>query len=331
MISRRDVLKVGAASVAFGAMLGLAWIAVGAASAVLGLTAIVALILLARAELLRRIRDQAIAERQRDGRRLRRHLRHQRAYIRGRTLRRPRRLQRAQAKMLSRETQRAYSQIEALFSLFASLEIREPLPPMRSWAVSPDFANLIVSEIRARQPGLILELGSGISTVIAGYCVQQLGRGRVVALEHEARFVDATAATLERHGLSSVASVIHATLQPISLRDSEWRWYAPEALDGLEDVDVLIVDGPPTAVQELARYPALPVLASRMAGDAVVLVDDYALDDVREMVARWIADDPGLTVEELPLEKGGAVIRRTGAAGVPARREAQTATGPETP
>jgi len=67
-------------------------------------------------------------------------------------------------------------------------------------------------------------------------------------------------------------------------------------------------------VERTSRYPALPVLAPRLAGDAVVLVDDYVRDDEREMVARWRDEHPDFSVEEAPHEKGLAVLRRAGGA-----------------
>ncbi|NJO82486.1 MAG: hypothetical protein HC828_06455, partial [Blastochloris sp.] len=35
-----------------------------------------------------------------------------------------------------------YRQLEALFSLHAQVKFNAPLPPMRRWSISPDFANL---------------------------------------------------------------------------------------------------------------------------------------------------------------------------------------------
>ena len=54
--------------------------------------------------------------------------------------------------------------IDALFSIFSIIQLRHPLPAMGHWAVSPDFARILVDVILDRKPGLILELGSGAST-----------------------------------------------------------------------------------------------------------------------------------------------------------------------
>ena len=80
-----------------------------------------------------------------------------------------------------------YRQIESLFSIFGPLRVTAPLPPMREWAVSPDFANMIAGTIY-RKAGRVLELGSGVSTLVAGYALRQAGGGALVSLEHEEHF-----------------------------------------------------------------------------------------------------------------------------------------------
>ena len=85
-----------------------------------------------------------------------------------------------------------YRQTEALFSLFSLLKIRRPLPPLRDFAISPDFANLLVALIDETRPRVILELGSGASTLITGYRLQQLGQGRIISLEHDEKYAAVT-------------------------------------------------------------------------------------------------------------------------------------------
>ena len=51
-----------------------------------------------------------------------------------------------------------YRQVEALFSMFSTLKLRHPLPPMRVWPISPDFANIVISLIAEHRPGLVLEI-----------------------------------------------------------------------------------------------------------------------------------------------------------------------------
>lgn len=203
-----------------------------------------------------------------------------------------------------------YRQTEALFSLFAVSQPRAPLPPLRDWAISPDFALLLLTEIRARRPRLVLELGSGASTVLIAYALEGLGAGRVVSLDHEPAYARRTEALITAHGLEAVAAVRTAPLTSIALGGEDFLWYAPDAYSGLRLIDVVVVDGPPGSLGPQARYPALPVLQPFLAPDAVILVDDGARDDEAAVVKRWQALDLRLTAEYLETEKGAYVLRR---------------------
>src|SRR5262249_4080355 len=51
-----------------------------------------------------------------------------------------------------------YAQVEALLSLHSVIRFKHPLPPMRGWGISPDFALILVSVIREHKPRIIVEL-----------------------------------------------------------------------------------------------------------------------------------------------------------------------------
>lgn len=207
-----------------------------------------------------------------------------------------------------------YRQVEALFSLHALVTIAQPLPPMRLWAASPDFLLLAVGLIRREQPRFVLELGSGVSTLVCAYALRQ-GGGRMLSLDHEAAFGQATTENLRDHGLNAVAEVAHAPLTRVTVDAGDWQWYDPAAISALPLIDLLIVDGPPEATQPLARYPALPLLFDRLSAGARVLVDDFARHDEAEMVSRWIVEY-GLAVERVAgVEKGAIILRKTDDAG----------------
>jgi hypothetical protein len=52
------------------------------------------------------------------------------------------------------------------------------------------------------------------------------------------------------------------------------------------------------------------MLLDRLAPDAAIVIDDGARADEREMVARWCAEVPGLTVRQLRTQKGGTLLTR---------------------
>jgi len=212
-----------------------------------------------------------------------------------------------------REGQHAYEQTEALFSLFASVRVRQPLPPMRGWAISPDFANVVVSLVRERRPRRVLELGSGVSTLIAGYCLQEIGAGSIVSLDHDEQFSRVSAANIARHGLQDIATIIHAPLTDSTLDGKTWRWYNPDAvtaLAALGPIDMLIVDGPPYSAGHMARYPAVPIVFPLLSDNAVILVDDASRRDEQEMIALWRQRHGDLVEERVEAEKGAVILRR---------------------
>lgn len=212
-----------------------------------------------------------------------------------------------EAQRTRRHADRLFRQLEALQSLHQLIEVRRALPPSRGWAASPDLLLTYVEEILAQNPRCVVECGSGLSTVWAAYAVQSLGgSGRVVALDHDAEFAEKTRAMLAEHGLSELAEVRHAPLTPVDLPAGSWPWYDTAALKDVQDVGVVLVDGPPKPTAVQARYPAIPVLREQLVPGAVVLVDDTAREDEQAILQRWVAEWPELTCEQLPYEKGAA-------------------------
>ena len=73
---------------------------------------------------------------------------------------------------------------------------------------------------------------------------------------------------------------------------------------------MLIVDGPPATMGEMARYPALPSLHARLADNCVILMDDGNREDERLTAKRWTTEFPEFSAEFLYLEKGAYLLRR---------------------
>jgi hypothetical protein len=76
-------------------------------------------------------------------------------------------------------------QLEALVSLNASLrDGTAPLPDTRGWAASPDLLKRTSELIHQQRPDLIVEAGSGVSTIVYGRILQEQS-GEIRSLEHE--------------------------------------------------------------------------------------------------------------------------------------------------
>jgi predicted O-methyltransferase YrrM len=198
---------------------------------------------------------------------------------------------------------RLFSQLEALAWLRDELRFKTPLPPTRGAAAAPDALLELVRIIDRSEATSVVELGSGVSTIVCARRLQQAGHGHVVALEHMPEYAAATRAEIAAHGLEEFATVVDAPLVEVQIGDGHWSWY--EIGPGVPDhIDTLFVDGPPMLTGPLARYPALPLLQDRLTPGAVVFLDDGDRPDEREMVRRWQAEIGGFEVRHLEFAKG---------------------------
>jgi hypothetical protein len=158
--------------------------------------------------------------------------------------------------------------------------------------------NEIVHGARTR----ILECGSGVSTVVLARLLREREAGRLLALEDDGHWAALVNEQLRRETLDAIARVLHAPLE------GEPPWYAPAALIALPDeLDLLLVDGPPAAGHQARRAPALPRLQERLVAGAAVVLDDIARPGERAILAGWEASTDWRFAHD---ERAGAAIGR---------------------
>lgn len=174
----------------------------------------------------------------------------------------------------------------------------------------------------------LVELGSGTSTLLLHRLLRSTwpdGGYRQVVVEHDAAWARWVAARLAEEGAGTTTTVLHVPLTTGAGAEPDLRWYDAgrlgEGLDaalGGEEVDLLLVDGPPadTPMTVLARWPALPVLAARLAPGATVVLDDAERPGEQEVLRRWERDH-GLAVERRSASAGVALCRVRGATEAP--------------
>lgn len=197
---------------------------------------------------------------------------------------------------------------EAAAWLAATIQPSLPLVT-GNWAASCDFLALLARTILLQRPRLVVECGSGCSTVVAAYALRRAGGGRLVSLDDSEQYAERTRAELLAHGLGGVAEVRVAPLEPCAPVDGiAARWYASGAIRDLEAIDLLVVDGPPATIDPMARLGALPVLHERLAAQGTVLLDDADRPGERACIERWQTLYPALRAEFVRAEKGAAVL-----------------------
>ena len=189
------------------------------------------------------------------------------------------------------------------------LGLDKPLPVTEHWSAAPDFLELISDYCLQQKPRIIVECSSGTSSLVLSQCCNLNQRGRVYSLENGEEYAVKTAQQLADFSLVEYCDVIHAPLQETPVADETFQWYA---LDGLPEikVDLLVIDGPPGFLQKHSRYPALPMLAARLAEYCTVFLDDAARDDEQALVQRWLSDYPGFQAEYIDNERGCFILKR---------------------
>ncbi|GII31017.1 hypothetical protein Pmi06nite_44590 [Planotetraspora mira] len=185
---------------------------------------------------------------------------------------------------------------EALLQLFERFDPRAPMPTSGGWALSPTGLLELLTLIDRRQPRVLLELGSGTSTIWIAYALEKTG-GRLISIDHDEEYAARTRLMLQMHGLDHVAEVRVAPLSPLDVAGESYNWYGVGAFEDVEEVDLLLVDGPPAAVGPNSRYPALHAIAPKLAARSLVLLDDVERADEQEIARRWAEEFPGLTRE----------------------------------
>lgn len=177
------------------------------------------------------------------------------------------------------------------------------LPRFNGWMLPDDALDTITDLIREHRPNLIVEAGSGRSTVILADMLARIGAGRIVSLEHQPDFALATRNWLAENSLEEFAEVRYAPIDGL--------WYDPAATRDLEQIDMLLVDGPPGHLSDHARAPALPLLRGQLAPGAVVVLDDTHRQQEQEISGlAWMntVSAKNISLDKNPLSSGTPAI-----------------------
>lgn len=206
-----------------------------------------------------------------------------------------------------------FLQIESLLSIYNSLPNLKFMPATRGWAGSPDFLNKIIEIILNQKPRFVLEASSGVSSILIGLALKMNNSGKALSLEHDSLYAEVTRRNIKNNDIENISTVFDSPINPALIDGETWKWYETKDLIFTDKIDLLIIDGPPRTTQNLARYPAIPLLYPYFSDNVIILLDDAKRPDEIIIIEKWIEflkkEDCKINIERyLNYEKGMVLL-----------------------
>jgi len=198
-------------------------------------------------------------------------------------------------------------QLEAMMNIFHVLPLESPLPSMTGYAVSPDFAALVLKKLQGGEIELVVETGAGASSVVIGHYLKKKGHGRLISLEHDPFYAERARKNVADHNLEEYVEIRHAPLVSVSIGEEAYKWYDAAVWQDISSIDLLVVDGPPVGTNQSARFPAVPLLLNHFSQNVCVLLDDAKRADEEEIAKKW-ESDWNMTASQHDTEKGAVEL-----------------------
>ena len=205
------------------------------------------------------------------------------------------------AKNHREEAWQHYRQGEFYSQLIHFLKLSAPIPSTRSWAASPDVLLTLFDIAQRTAPNVVLDLGSGMSTLVLAKSAPQ---AKIISVDNSEEYAEKTRKLLAAHNITNV----EVRLALLTSHHSGVEWYDTSVLSDISQIDLLFIDGPPGSKNDQARMPAVVECAKKLSAKAVVVIDDAARVGERAMAEKFAEALPNHTLEFLPHEKGTALI-----------------------
>jgi phage-related protein len=151
----------------------------------------------------------------------------------------------------------SYGVASSIAFLVSSIRPDNPLEFSRGWSATPELLAHIYHHIVTKKPKVVLDIGSGMSTLISGLAVEKSPETKVISWEHLPEYAEQTMELLKKFGVENHVDLQVRPLEPVDVEGTTYSWYAgPHSLG--QKIDLLIVDGPPESLEtRRATRPSL--------------------------------------------------------------------------
>ena len=204
-------------------------------------------------------------------------------------------------KSLSEYFENSFSSILAptigrLWDIYALIVMRPLIKGFIPWtgvAIRPYTALTIINDIFINQRRFIVELGAGVSTILIAQALKERGEGMLVSFEDNEEWASFLNNELQSRGLNHFCQVVYAPLTSCkySIKEGE-VWYQETIIHeniANKKIDLILVDGPKASgsKNQLARFPAVPILKHYCSGSYSIYLDDIRRNGEKQILERW--------------------------------------------
>lgn len=156
------------------------------------------------------------------------------------------------------------------------------------WSIDSFLGKFLTQHLLEKRPQVILELGSGSSSLLIAKSAQKIGyKPEHIVIDHEERYLELTRLLAKQNGLDDRIEFNFCPLGNIDSKNLQWYQDVPLIIENRK-IDLLIIDGPPGTTNPMARYPALPILNKYLSENCVVILDDANRNDEKAIIKEWL-------------------------------------------
>ncbi|MFA7615949.1 MAG: class I SAM-dependent methyltransferase [Weeksellaceae bacterium] len=167
--------------------------------------------------------------------------------------------------------------------------------PITPWTMNSVEIQHICNEIMANKRRNIVEFGSGFSTI----CIAQMLKSNkieanFISVDNNPDWILFLKEILKNQNLEEYVNFVTAPLADVPSQYG-WKeqktWFNTEVLDNelkqINNVDMIIVDGPEGDSTSFARYSAVPYLKNKLNNSFSVFLDDAHRKHEIEITNQW--------------------------------------------
>ncbi len=182
------------------------------------------------------------------------------------------------------------------------------------WPIEEEFARYLIYKIVTNRPINIVELGSGLSTLIIAKTLEKLAYDyKIISFDSDEYCLNETKNLLVAENVydAKKTKLIYAPIKDLEINGNLYKWYDVEKFHlDCEKIDLLFVDGPVGGFCKNARYPALKILKNYLKNGSIVILHDAKRPDEMEIIEMWKKENSEIKrIFNVNTERGGIEIR----------------------